>query len=175
MKKLLILAALGSIIVLIGVPLEEKQHTPKPPNQVVCSMEAKLCPDGSAVGRVGPRCEFAACPGEESSNSNSNAVIEGKVSVGPICPVERVGVPCPVPPEAYTSREVALYSEDGSVMLGAMYFNPDGTYRFRVPPGTYVLKVLGTGIGSSKDLPKTVSVTAGETVKVNFSIDTGIR
>lgn len=25
-------------------------------------MEAKLCPDGSYVGRGGPNCEFAACP-----------------------------------------------------------------------------------------------------------------
>lgn len=31
---------------------------------VVCTMEAKLCPDGSSVGRTGPKCEFAACPGE---------------------------------------------------------------------------------------------------------------
>ncbi len=31
---------------------------------VACTMEAKLCPDGSAVGRSGPNCEFAACPGE---------------------------------------------------------------------------------------------------------------
>ena len=30
--------------------------------QVACSQDAKLCPDGSAVGRVGPNCEFAACP-----------------------------------------------------------------------------------------------------------------
>lgn len=29
---------------------------------VVCTMEAKLCPDGSYVGRVGPKCEFSACP-----------------------------------------------------------------------------------------------------------------
>jgi hypothetical protein len=27
-----------------------------------CTMEAKLCPDGSAVGRTGPNCEFAPCP-----------------------------------------------------------------------------------------------------------------
>ena len=32
--------------------------------QVVCTQEAKLCPDGSYVGRVGPECEFALCPGE---------------------------------------------------------------------------------------------------------------
>jgi len=29
---------------------------------VACTMEAKLCPDGSYVGRTGPKCEFAACP-----------------------------------------------------------------------------------------------------------------
>ena len=27
-----------------------------------CTREAKICPDGSAVGRTGPNCEFAACP-----------------------------------------------------------------------------------------------------------------
>lgn len=30
--------------------------------QVACTMEAKLCPDGSSVGRQGPNCEFAPCP-----------------------------------------------------------------------------------------------------------------
>ncbi len=27
-----------------------------------CTMEAKQCPDGTYVGRVGPNCEFAPCP-----------------------------------------------------------------------------------------------------------------
>ncbi|HBD24665.1 MAG: hypothetical protein A2566_02985 [Candidatus Zambryskibacteria bacterium RIFOXYD1_FULL_40_13] len=30
---------------------------------VMCTQEAKQCPDGSYVGRTGPRCEFAKCPG----------------------------------------------------------------------------------------------------------------
>lgn len=29
---------------------------------VACTMDAKICPDGSAVGRVPPSCQFAACP-----------------------------------------------------------------------------------------------------------------
>src|SRR3989344_8677977 len=29
--------------------------------KIACTMEAKLCPDGSAVGRTGPNCEFAEC------------------------------------------------------------------------------------------------------------------
>lgn len=34
----------------------------QPKSQVACTMEAKLCPDGSSVGRTGPDCEFAECP-----------------------------------------------------------------------------------------------------------------
>ncbi len=30
---------------------------------VYCTQEAKLCPDGSYVGRTWPNCEFAPCPG----------------------------------------------------------------------------------------------------------------
>ncbi|MFA6536215.1 MAG: hypothetical protein WC250_03455 [Candidatus Paceibacterota bacterium] len=30
--------------------------------QIACTMEARLCPDGSYVGRVGPKCEFSPCP-----------------------------------------------------------------------------------------------------------------
>lgn len=40
--------------------------TPTPPAEepVFCTQDAKMCPDGSYVGRVGPSCAFAACPGE---------------------------------------------------------------------------------------------------------------
>lgn len=31
---------------------------------VVCTQEAKQCPDGSFVGRAPPSCQFALCPGE---------------------------------------------------------------------------------------------------------------
>ena len=34
---------------------------------IACTMEAKICPDGSAVGRMPPTCEFAPCG--EISNS----------------------------------------------------------------------------------------------------------
>ncbi|MEA2112767.1 MAG: hypothetical protein U9P50_02220 [Patescibacteria group bacterium] len=35
------------------------------PGMVACTMEAKICADGSAVGRSGPDCEFEKCPEEE--------------------------------------------------------------------------------------------------------------
>lgn len=39
-----------------------------------CTLDAKLCPDGSYVGRVPPSCEFAVCP---SSTSTSSTVPSG--------------------------------------------------------------------------------------------------
>lgn len=35
-----------------------------PTTTQACPADAKVCPDGTSVGRVGPNCEFAACPGE---------------------------------------------------------------------------------------------------------------
>ncbi|MEI8091222.1 MAG: hypothetical protein WCG98_03045 [bacterium] len=40
------------------------QVQPAPTQPQACTEEAKLCPDGSAVGRTEPNCEFAKCPGE---------------------------------------------------------------------------------------------------------------
>jgi putative hemolysin len=39
-----------------------KECQPGAGNKTACTMEAKLCPDGSSVGRSGPNCEFAKCP-----------------------------------------------------------------------------------------------------------------
>ncbi len=45
-----------------------------PPKQVACTQEAKICPDGTSVGRSGPNCEFPACPAiKPSPESTSSA------------------------------------------------------------------------------------------------------
>jgi hypothetical protein len=46
---------------------------------VVCTMEAKICPDGSSVGRTGPNCEFAACPAATTTSSMSTVTLEAKI------------------------------------------------------------------------------------------------
>jgi hypothetical protein len=43
-------------------------------------MDAKICPDGSSVGRVAPNCEFAPCPAESSSSSAPLSVSDGKIA-----------------------------------------------------------------------------------------------
>jgi hypothetical protein len=62
------LAVLISAILLVACmqgntskPIEVK---PSADNQVMCTMDAMQCADGSWVGRSGPNCEFA-CPTAE--------------------------------------------------------------------------------------------------------------
>jgi len=39
-----------------------KERKKKEEKRVACTMDAKVCPDGSYVSRVPPNCEFKACP-----------------------------------------------------------------------------------------------------------------
>jgi len=41
---------------------EQKAEGDQQTEPIACTMEAKICPDGSSVGRTGPNCEFAECP-----------------------------------------------------------------------------------------------------------------
>lgn len=54
---------LGIGIVALGVlaTVWDGKKEEKVPAWTGCSMEARICPDGSAVGRSGPNCEFAPC------------------------------------------------------------------------------------------------------------------
>lgn len=53
-----------------GYIVYQKSQIPKippPEDQIVCTQDAKLCPDGTSVGRVGPKCEFTPCPNPPTS------------------------------------------------------------------------------------------------------------
>lgn len=42
----------------------ESQTPSLSPSGVACTMEVKICPDGTSVGRMPPNCEFTECPEE---------------------------------------------------------------------------------------------------------------
>mgnify|MGYP001606454418 CR=1 FL=1 len=69
-----------SLLVLLGIisfGVSSRFFSPQG-NSVSCTMEAKVCPDGSSVGRGGPQCEFAECSGGNifSDIKNGTYVIE---------------------------------------------------------------------------------------------------
>jgi len=47
--------------------------------QKACTQEAKICPDGSAVGRSGPNCEFAACPAGNEESAGKMVEVEARL------------------------------------------------------------------------------------------------
>ncbi|MFA6533236.1 MAG: hypothetical protein WCT22_04555 [Patescibacteria group bacterium] len=53
-------------------------------DKIACTLEAKICPDGSTVGRSGPKCEFAPCPTLLPTRSNPNKMCGG--IAGALCP-----------------------------------------------------------------------------------------
>lgn len=68
---LLAIITVSAITAAVFFQLGRKQYSPSSPTSptptsttqpAACTQEAKLCPDGSAVGRTGPNCEFAPCP-----------------------------------------------------------------------------------------------------------------
>lgn len=63
MNKHALIAGLIAVAV-AGIIITAYFQTTRTPGAAQgCTMEAKICPDGSAVGREGPNCEFAQCPG----------------------------------------------------------------------------------------------------------------
>ncbi|MFA6476170.1 MAG: hypothetical protein WCV68_02005 [Candidatus Paceibacterota bacterium] len=77
MKKYLI--ALVLVIIVAGAGFTYYQMN-KPvvnvPIQKACTEEAKVCPDGSSVGRQGPNCEFAPCPAVASCEGGECPVVK---------------------------------------------------------------------------------------------------
>jgi hypothetical protein len=100
--------------------------------------------------------------------------ISGNVSIGPLCPVE----PCTVDPDrlaaAYAARTIIVSISGGSVIAEAIP-DPYAGYSIALKPGMYSVGIRHQGIDRSPDLPKTVILHAGETVRLDIYIDTGIR
>jgi hypothetical protein len=105
--------------------------------------------------------------------SQNNGAVSGTVTIGPICPVERIDEPCVIPSEVYTSRNVIVYGPTEDVKISQTKLSADGTFNLSLSPGAYWLQIDPAGIGPGEKKPVTVS--ANKTSTVDFDIDTGIR
>ncbi len=134
---------------------------------VVCTMEAKQCPDGSYVDRVPPTCEFTACPTQYSSG------IKGKVMLGPTCPVEKIPPDPNCGEKPYETLVVVFKKEDPVHAFTITRSDANGVFSFPLPPGEYT---LGAG---ERNIPRCdhprVTVYPKGYASINISCDTGIR
>jgi hypothetical protein len=96
--------------------------------------------------------------------------LRGIVTRGPITPVCVSERPCDAPAKHVT----LLFSRSGSV-VGRATTDTEGRYRIQLPPGLYhVSRTVVSNIGRGLK-PDQVRVRPGRFVRVDFSIDTGIR
>lgn len=82
MNSKIILGAVLALVVVTGLimyraaPMNRAPEIATSTNTgggVACTMEAKICPDGSAVGRTGPNCAFAECPTPQATGTTPRA------------------------------------------------------------------------------------------------------
>lgn len=114
------------------------------------SLLAVACADGSAAG-VG-------------------SGIRGKVLIGPQCPVEQEGSPCPDKPFEGT---VQVTTESGRP-VDSVRSDRNGSFEIELQPGAYVVTVVGLE-GPTFAKPITVTVRSGQMTAVTVLVDTGIR
>jgi hypothetical protein len=98
--------------------------------------------------------------------------IEGRVTIGPQCPVMQEGSPCPDAPYVATVR---VLRDGATVATGRS--GQDGSFRISVAPGEYVVDAVPLaeiGIAMVRAQPRVV-VTAGRYTQVDLSFHSGIR
>lgn len=144
-----------------------KNQTNKP-NGIVCTMDAKLCPDGSYVSRTGANCEFAECPAPLTSG------IRGKVLLGPTCPVERIP-PDPRCADKEYAITLGATSVNSSQIIKHFSSGADGSFKVDLPPGTYNIVSAVENSLPRCGTPEAITVIANQYSYVTVFCDTGIR
>lgn len=175
-KDLVLVIAIAAILVLGGISYADFAKSKKriiPPEEVACTLDAKLCPDGSYVGRMPPSCEFATCSAAIATTSLKQSGITGMVLLGPQCPVVREGEECPDKPFA---TKLVVITPDGSSVIKEFSSNASGEFRVEVLPGTYAIRSAGIShtlpyCGSTGE----IVVVANTYTSAAVSCDTGIR
>jgi hypothetical protein len=104
--------------------------------------------------------------------------LDGIISIGPLCPVEKdpPDPDCLPTYETYKAYPVNIWTSNGGIKITRINPALDGSYRIELVAGNYLIKLERehNDIGSS-NLPVQVSIAAQKETFLNIDIDTGIR
>jgi hypothetical protein len=121
---------------------------------------------------------IAVMSGCDSKKALVEGILEGTISIGPICPVETIppDPACLPTAETYKAYPVNVFTSDGKTKVAQLMPSLDGSYSSELPPGDYLIVLEGAknNIGGS-NLPVKVSIKAQDKTLLNINIDTGIR
>lgn len=110
--------------------------------------------------------------------TQDTGILEGVVSIGPLCPVETIPPDpgCLPTAETYKAYPVSVWTANGRRMIAQLHPALNGYFRIELAEGNYLV-VLGNGQikAGSSNLPAEVAVQGHATTELNINIDTGIR
>jgi len=107
-------------------------QTKTAPTIKACTMDAKLCSDGSSVGRIPPNCNFAPCPSPKESTSSADMTnwktyVDNKGRYSYNYPGDfrfRSQNNIFISSDAKLSQTAKGVERIGGIELGSMYFGP---------------------------------------------------
>ena len=170
--KLITILLILLFVLLVGVTVIMPHFVATSPSPVACTQEVRQCPDGSYVGRTGPDCAFAVCP---TPTTQGQGILQGTITIGPVCPVEQAGHPCNPTPEIYAAHRVFVYSLDRVKLFATLTPDARGRFSTTLSTGSYTVDVQHRAVGSIKGAPATITIISGQSTNVTISVDTGIR
>ena len=103
-------------------------------------------------------------------------ILEGKVTIGPLCPVETVppDPACQPSQDTYDAWPIVIWTTDKKTKIAIIDPDLDGNYLIDLPKGSYLVD-LDKQHRFNKSLPAVIIVEPNETSLLNIDIDTGIR
>jgi len=114
---------------------------------------------GVLVGDVG---EVAA--------DGAGSGIDGTVTIGPMCPAERIESACPDQPV-----EAGVTVASGNRIVAHVQSDRSGSFQVLLSPGTYQLDAVSIAPPARRAPEQAVTVSAGRLTPVHLRIDSGIR
>lgn len=110
------------------------------------------------------------------TQSTEQGFLEGKITIGPICPVETIPPKpeCLPTLETYKNWPVFVWTFDKKKKIALIQPELNGNYKVNLPVGQYIVD-LDTHSFFGTNLPVIIAISSNKTTILNISIDTGIR
>ena len=102
--------------------------------------------------------------------------LEGKVTIGPLCPVETVppDPACLPSQDTYDAWPIVIWTADKKTKIATIDPDLSGNYFVDLPEGSYLIDLYKQH-WFNMSLPELIIIEPNETSLLNIDIDTGIR
>ncbi len=141
-------------------------------NAPICGSGLHCTPESGShlpFGDVGGTCV------KDVVATSTLGVLLGKMTIAPVCPVERADTPCKPTASMYASHTVFVYTSDRSKLVTTLTPDENGAFSTTLPSGKYLIDTAHSSVGSVKITPQILTIKTNSATTVSITIDTGIR